>query len=190
MSLATRMKKPFFERGYWTVPAREHAIAWTVFYALYFAWIFARHPAMPLLVTANVFLHEAGHLFFSPFGRFMMFAGGTITQHAFCVIALATFAMRRDAHGAAFSLFWLGANLVHMGGYMADARAGELPLLGGGEHDWEYLFGVFGLLEWDVVIGAFWRGVGWLTMLAAPAWMLMFAIGAGGESTRGGAAGW
>lgn len=178
------------ERRFWTVPAREHAIAWAVFYTLYFAWIFLRHPAMPLLVTANVFLHEAGHMFFSPFGRFMMFAGGTLTQHGFCLIALAVFARRRDAHGAAFSLFWLGANLVHMGVYMADARAGELPLLGGGEHDWEYLFGVFGLLEWDVVIGTTWRVIGWLTMLAAPAWMISFVIRPGGLVAGRPTSGW
>ncbi|CAN5302026.1 hypothetical protein BH24GEM2_BH24GEM2_19030 [soil metagenome] len=32
---------------------------------------------------------------------------------------------------------------------MADARAQRLPLVGGGEHDWAYLLGRMGLLEYD-----------------------------------------
>lgn len=155
----------------WESPSRNAAIAWTVFYGIYFAWIFWRYPFMPLLVTANVFLHEAGHPIFGVFGQTAMFWGGTIFQLAFPIAALCMFVARREMQGCAFSLFWLGANLVHVGCYMADARAGELPLLGGGEHDWEFIFGQLGLIEWDVVIGTATRVVGWLTMLAAPAWM-------------------
>ena len=32
---------------------------------------------------------------------------------------------------------------------MADARSQELPLVGGGEHDWAYLLGSLGLLRKD-----------------------------------------
>jgi hypothetical protein len=125
-------------------------------------------------VTANVFLHEAGHPIFGILGHTAMVWGGTIFQLAFPVVALAHFLRRREMPGAAFALFWLGANLVHVGCYMADARAGELPLLGGGEHDWTFLFGQLGLLEQDVVIGTATRVAGWITMLAAPAWMARY----------------
>lgn len=160
----------------WESPSRNALVAWVVFYSAYFLWIFLRYPFMPILVAANVFLHEAGHPIFGVFGRTAMFWGGTIFQLAFPVVALGHFLRRREMQGAAFSLFWLGANLVHVGCYMADARAGELPLIGGGEHDWEFIFGQLGLLEQDVRLGTATRVLGWLTMLAAPAWMARYLV--------------
>ena len=187
MSAATRVRdfvRAAVDERSWPPPSRSSAIGWAVFYGIYFAWIFWRYPFMPLLVTANVFLHEAGHPIMGIFGRTAMFWGGTIFQLAFPIVALGMFFVRREMQGVCFSLFWLGANLVHVGCYMADARAGELPLLGGGEHDWEFIFGQLWLLEWDVVIGTATRVVGWLTMLAAPAWMVRTLIAARAHATR------
>lgn len=159
----------------WNSPARGVLLAWAVFYALYGLWIFVRTPGhMPLLVTANILLHEAGHPAFSVFGRTAMFYGGTIFQLAFPLAALWTFFARREMQGVAFAIFWLGSNLIYVGIYMADARAGVLPLIGGGEHDFEFIFGQLGLLEWDTTIGLLTRVLGWLTMAAAPALMARY----------------
>lgn len=170
----------------WDSPTRGALIAWLAFYSLYGLWIFVRTPErMPLLVTANILLHEAGHPAFAIFGRTAMFYGGTIFQLAFPLVALWTFFARREMQGVAFSLFWLGSNFIYVGIYMADARAGVLPLIGGGEHDFEFIFGQLGLLEWDTTIGFLTRQLGWLTMAAAPALMARYLwVQRGGASPR------
>jgi len=37
------------------------------------------------------------------------------------------------------ALWWVAQNLWNISVYVKDARAEELPLVGGGEHDWNYL---------------------------------------------------
>ena len=62
--------------------------------------------------------------------------------------------------------------------YMADARAGELPLLGGnygksspyGFHDWEFILGETGLLAWDKTLAALTLNSGRAIMVLAMVW--------------------
>ena len=54
---------------------------------------------------------------------------------------------------------------------MADARVMALPLVGSGDHDWEILFGQWGLLLQDQKIGGATRSLGWMGMLATVAWL-------------------
>lgn len=49
-------------------------------------------------------------------------------------------------------LWWLGQNCWNIATYVRDARAQELPLVGGGEHDWALLLGHFGVLHLDLEI--------------------------------------
>jgi len=44
-------------------------------------------------------------------------------------------------------------------------------LIGSGEHDWEILFGQWGLLAQDQKIGGIMRTLGWLGMIATMAWL-------------------
>ena len=62
------------------------------------------------------------------------------------------FARRQDRHAASVALWWVGQNLWNISVYVRDARAQELPLVGGGDHDWAYLLGRFGWLQSDQVI--------------------------------------
>ena len=54
---------------------------------------------------------------------------------------------------------------------MADARTQELPLVGGGEHDWATLFGGWGLLAQDTAIARVVQALGWLGMLGCLGWL-------------------
>ena len=63
---------------------------------------------------------------------------------------------RSDRHAASVALWWVAQNLGHIATYVADARAQELPLVGGGEHDWNYLLERTGLLSSDLGIA---RGI-------------------------------
>ena len=45
---------------------------------------------------------------------------------------------------------------------MADARRQELPLVGGGDHDWTFILSQWGLLRWDTTLAL---------------WLRLFAVG-------------
>jgi hypothetical protein len=81
------------------------------------------------------------------------------------------------AWGWRFILSSVAENFMDIGPYVADARSGELLLLGGvtgrdvpGYHDWENVLGSLDLLQYDRTLGALFYGFGRLLMLAAFAW--------------------
>jgi hypothetical protein len=128
-----------------------------------------------LLDGVDLAIHETGHLVFSPFGEFIGFAGGTLFQLLMPTFFLIYFLRRRDQYAASVALWWVGQNCGHIAVYVADARAQELPLVGGGEHDWEYLLGRTGLLAQDQHIARVITSVGYMLVVAAAVWGLFTA---------------
>ncbi len=102
--------------------------------------------------------HEAGHIFFSPFGKFVTMLGGSLMQLIVPVVCLITLLLwTRDTFGAAVCLWWLGQSFIDLAPYIGDARALRLPLLGGftgrevaDYHDWEYLLRKVGWTDYDL----------------------------------------
>jgi hypothetical protein len=135
-----------------------------------------RHPETgSLLDNLDLPIHETGHLVFRPFGDFMQFLGGTLFQLIMPAAFVVYFMRRRDRHAASVALWWIAQNLWNISVYIRDARAQELPLVGGGEHDWAYLLGHLGKLKQDQAIGhAVWK-VGvviYLIAIAGGLWTL------------------
>lgn len=122
-----------------------------------------------LLDGVDLAIHETGHLVFGPFGEFLGFAGGTLFQLIMPSLFVGYFWRRGDRHAASVALWWVGQNCGHIAYYAADARAQELPLVGGGEHDWNYLLGRMGLLTHDQGIAHGFVTIGVLLVLAATA---------------------
>ena len=127
----------------------------------------------------NLPFHEAGHVFFSPFGDFMHSLGGTLGQLLMPLLCLGALLFKtRDAFGASVALWWFGENFLDIAPYIDDARDGQLPLLGGnygetspyGFHDWEYLLTESGLLNHDHELARRSQALGTAIMLAALAW--------------------
>jgi len=110
----------------------------TGLFLFYLQWLKKDNFFSPLDYV-NLAFHEAGHLFMGFFPRFIMVLGGTLFQllaPAVCLVHL----KRRGANlGWQLCLFWLGESLLNISIYAADAIKQELPLVGGGEHDWTYL---------------------------------------------------
>ncbi|MDN3517600.1 zinc ribbon domain-containing protein [Aquisalimonas lutea] len=134
------------------------------------------------LHSVNLPFHEAGHVIFGLFGQFIGSLGGTLAQLLMPVICgVALLWQRQDTFGASLCLWWFGQNFLDIAPYMADARAGELPLLGGnygksspyGFHDWEFILGETGLLAYDTTLAAVTLNAGRAIMLAAMAWGLL-----------------
>ncbi len=126
---------------------------------------------VPLLDSANLAFHEAGHLFYGVLGSTVGLYGGTMGQLTFPVICLGIFAFRREPASFAVCVIWLGQNLCNIGRYAADARAQELPLVGGGEHDWNHILTRWGALDSDLRVGATLHGLGVAAIGLAVGWL-------------------
>ncbi len=132
---------------------------------------FSEGQWVPILDSANLALHEAGHPICGILSERLTVYGGTLFQLLFPAAAMFEFRRQRTAAGFAMALAWLGENLLNIGRYMADARAQELPLVGNGEHDWTEIFMRWGVLAGDVRIGGFTRFLGYVLIIGAAVWL-------------------
>jgi len=141
----------------------------TVVLGLYGIWLAssARHSWIDALDTA---IHESGHLLFGWGGEWLGFAGGTILQVAIPLAFVGYFFRRRDGHAASVALWWVAQNCWNVGRYVADARSQDLPLVGGGEHDWAYLLGRAGWLARDQELGRAIHFLGVVLLAASVVW--------------------
>ncbi len=130
-----------------------------------------------VLHLINLPFHEAGHLLFMPFGRFMTILGGSLGQILMPLICLGTFVLKtRDSFGGSVALWWTAENFMDVAPYINDARAMDLMLLGGftgkevDAHDWNNLLGLLGWLQHDHVLAQLSYGLGITLMLLALGW--------------------
>jgi len=137
------------------------------------------HSSWCFLDYANLAFHEAGHLFLSFAGKTLHYLGGTLGQLLVPGLLIVHFLVRqRQPFAAALCAWWVGQNLVSIAIYMADARSLALPLVGGGDHDWNELFYQFGLLTEPAVARAAstTHALGVLLMLMGLAWSAYFIL--------------
>jgi hypothetical protein len=139
---------------------------------LLLAWFTASHlvfgAVWVFIDNVNLLFHEAGHFLFSWGGTTLTALGGTLGQLMWPAGLAAYFWFRRrDRFGTAVCVWWFGENLIGIGRYMADAAFEELALIGGDVHDWNFLFGRWGLLSSGQEIGRASRIAGAIIMLGA-----------------------
>ncbi|MEW6509784.1 MAG: hypothetical protein AB1428_02365 [Bacteroidota bacterium] len=112
-----------------------------------------------LLDTINLFIHEAGHLFFKLFGQWLYLLGGSLVQ-VLIPLALLIVVWRQNLDQIWYPGFWLGENLVNVSVYIKDAPYRKLRLLARGLiHDWNWLLN--GDQETSEILGAtvYWMGI-------------------------------
>lgn len=135
--------------------------------ALY-GWICLEAPgSYRWLDSLDLAIHETGHLVFGFDGEVLAVLGGTLFQLLVPAAFVVALWRKGDRHGATVPLWWLGQNCWNISVYVRDARTEELPLVGGGEHDWAFLLGRAGWLEHDQGIGGAVYLVGMLLYAAA-----------------------
>lgn len=143
-----------------------------VFAAVLVALLLGGDPGWtPILDSANLAFHEAGHIVYGVFGETAALYGGILGQLTFPIAVIVIFFLRREAHAVAVGVIWAAQNLFNIARYMADARAQELPLVGGTEHDFEHIFTRWNVLHRDVEIAHTVRTVGWVGFAVALAWL-------------------
>ena len=118
----------------------------------------------------HLVFHEAGHLIFLPFGRFMMIFGGSLTQVLIPAICAGTFYWQGRYASGAFTLFWVGQAIADVAIYAADGRDRLLPLLGDSDpsmHDWGNILSSWGMTDRAESVGALIFGVGLTVMVVS-----------------------
>jgi len=157
------------------------AILYLVLLIYGFTFIFTgmenSYSVMPFMHLVNLPFHEAGHIIFIPFGRFMMFLGGTLGQLLIPFICMcALLITTRNTFGASASLWWLGQNFMDIAPYINDARALRLILIGGvtgrevDGHDWANILGTLGWLQYDHILAHISYTVGIILMILSFLW--------------------
>ncbi len=126
---------------------------------------------VPLLDGANLLFHEAGHPIFGIFGETMGLYGGTLGQLAFPLVVIVEFWRQRATLSFAVGGLWLFENFFNIARYAADARAQQLPLVGGGEHDWWNILSRWGMLEHDIGIALTLTCIGALGIALTWVWL-------------------
>lgn len=146
---------------------RRWRLALTLLLAGY-GWQLARTPGQfRWLDSLDLAIHEVGHLVFAFGGQVLTILGGTLLQLLIPAAFIVALRRQGDPHGATVPLWWLGQNCLNIAVYIKDARAQELPLVGGGEHDWTLLLERMGVLARDVVIGRAVAAIGLILFVTA-----------------------
>ena len=155
----------------WDRVSRVGGIAWLVAYALFLFHALRDTSGFLFPDYVNLMIHEAGHLVFSWGGSTLMLLGGTLGELIAPLLCAGFFFVQGQTFGFVFSAFWFFENFLYIGTYMKDARANALPLINSEIGDWTILFGQWGILDWDLKIGQFFRIIGWLGMFAIVGWL-------------------
>jgi hypothetical protein len=114
---------------------------------------------------ANLLFHEAGHFIFGLFGNTLSFYGGTLGQLVIPIICGVAFWWMKSRISVSVASLWFFENFFNIAEYVADARSQNLPLVGGGEHDWMHILSHWGALQYDTTIATILRTIGWLGLL-------------------------
>jgi hypothetical protein len=127
----------------------------------------------------NTPFHEFGHIMFRPFGRTMMYLGGTLGQLLMPLTLLAVFLLKyRNAFAASVMLWWLGQSFMDCAPYINDADVMQLQLIGGGSgsdgrmglHDWNNILLATDSLHRDDQLAALADNTGAAVMILAFLW--------------------
>lgn len=162
----------------WQFVSRWTVWAWIAFYTVFMAYAWMQRDGYLLVDSANLIVHEGGHLLFGWLGPTMGLWGGTILQWLVPLLLAGYFCFQRQLAATGFSLFFFFENWLYTATYMADARAMNLPLVSAGEtdrveHDWNAIFASLGVLQYDTTIALVVRVLGWGGMIGVVAWFFV-----------------
>jgi hypothetical protein len=120
----------------------------------------------------DLVFHEAGHVIFGVFGRFLGILGGSLNQVLIPAICTGYFVWHRQPAAAAAMLFWVGESVTDVAIYVADGRDMALPLLAEGLiHDWNWILSELSLRNQARPIGVAVFGMGVALMAASVVWL-------------------
>jgi hypothetical protein len=132
---------------------------------------------LAFLHLVDLVFHEAGHVIFGIFGRFLGILGGSLNQVLIPAICTGYFVWHLQPAAAAVMLFWVGESVTDVAIYVADGRDMALPLLAEGLiHDWNWILSELSLRNHAPALGRVVFALGFavltagLGLLAADGW--------------------
>ena len=156
----------------WKPLTKKNLIGFAFGFGIFLFLLFRSEPGFIFLLDhANLLFHEAGHPIIGLFSTRLEPYGGTIGQLVFPTVLVVDFWRKGQAAGVASASIWFFENWLNIARYVADARCMALPLVGGGDHDWNTILPRWGLLEYDLRIAAGLRIVAWIGIAASCAWL-------------------
>jgi hypothetical protein len=161
----------------WQPLSTAAALGWGMFYVLFMVYAATNKDGFLFIDSANLVVHESGHLLFGWFGPTLGLWGGTLMELLVPLALACYFTVHRQTTATAFAAFFFFENFLYISVYMADARAQVLPLVTVGDpdqagHDWFNIFSSLGQLEHDTAIAGVTKLVGWIGMVGTAAWLL------------------
>lgn len=122
--------------------------------------------------NANLVIHEAGHVVFSPFGYLITIAGGSLMQLIVPAVFVGYFVWKENPYSASLLLYWLGINFFNVSVYAGDALRMQLPLITGDtdSHDWNQILFYLGWLRHTETISYIIFALGILCIFGALLW--------------------
>ena len=157
----------------WEPVTKGKLAAFAAGLAIFFVFLFWSEPGFVFLLDhANLLFHEAGHPIIGLFSQRIETYGGTIGQLVFPVVLAISFWRKGNALAFAAAWIWFFENWFNIARYMADARALQLPLVGGGDHDWNTILTRWDILQYDTRIAAVLKIAAWIGIALACAWVI------------------
>lgn len=140
---------------------------------IFFAYLYVQILGFTTNGNTNIFLaglyfiqfgvHEASHIVFAFLPPILTAAAGSLGEIIFTVLILYAAYRAKSYFAMIFGSLWLMLAMTSAGNYMADARTQAIPLIGPGEnpqHDWHFVLGQLGWLDYDTLIGGIVRITG------------------------------
>jgi hypothetical protein len=156
----------------WEPVTKRKLAAFAAGVVVFLLFVFWCEPGFIFLLDhANLLFHEAGHPIVGLLSQRLETYGGTIRALGFPLGVGISFWKKEDAAGLAASWILVFENWINIARYMADARALQLPLVGGGDHDWNTILSRWDLLQYDSRIAAILKTVAWIGIVLACAWI-------------------
>jgi hypothetical protein len=146
---------------------------------VFFAVRMLADQRIPLLSLVDLGSHELGRIVTYPLPTVVSLAAASIMQVAVPFV-LAMYFFIRDEAGTALCLGWTASNCLDVARYMSYPPHQQLPVVGGGLHDWSLIFGRSHLLERSAEIAELVRVGGWalfvvgIALLVRPYARMMF----------------
>jgi hypothetical protein len=160
------------EQHEWEPVTKGTLVGFAVGFSLFLVALFCSEPGFVFVLDhTNLLFHEAGHPIVGLFSARLEAYGGTLGQLTFPIVLVVTSWRKGHTLGVTISGIWFFENWLNIARYLADARRMELPLVGGGDHDWNTILLRWGLLQQDTQIAAILRILAWLGIAVSCSWV-------------------
>lgn len=136
-------------------------------------WVYLGGERAFLISYVDLGLHELGHLLLAWAPGLVAPLAGSVFQVVIPIALAFYFGLRQESYASALMFAWAATSAANVAVYVADAPNQELWLLGTGRHDWAWVFGQLGHLDWAAPFAS---GVRWFAVALAAIGLIVAVV--------------